>query len=366
MFDYYDSDGIFVNAEGEITFFPSRLNGLWYTPRSESVLQSTTHSERSGLKDWEYHMPLHCQSLNKVYDFIYWSVLMGDSVPSDTGSLLDYTTIEFSHLPSWAAEFLHRCLLDLCDPCTLHWNVEIELEHGGVLDFAPLPNGYMRLTIPLSRVPCELFIFSDISPMDMLRMVVANIPWIYSEAYIPLNINLRIQIVLADPTIQLCSTFMTHPNLQSTLPDVLYVFIRLHKSDNDFWATGHMSFREDDEEGEIAEEIEKEWGLRLDINLEFWGEEFTSRYFEFFHAVHKACGFDPYSSEVADYLGVPSIQRFVRFNSFGNASTTSSLVQDGHTNCDANDSASSLYAGSDGDTDEERFEDALSSFENDP
>src|ERR1043166_7691527 len=108
-----------------------------------------------------------------------------------------------------------------------------------------------------------------------------------------INIDIRVTLHLLDPSIQLYDTFMMDPAAAPlTEPQIVYVFIEPHRTEDDILFTTWLSL---DEKGDDPYSTEDSLGLDMKVKLKFWSAELEP---EFYIALHKACGFDLNTSEV--------------------------------------------------------------------
>ncbi|KAJ7587604.1 hypothetical protein C8J56DRAFT_80260 [Mycena floridula] len=91
------------------------------------------------------------------------------------------------------------------------------------------------------------------------------------------------------------------PELNDSLEtEHLYLFCPLKFAGNIYWSR--------DEEGQhIIEDylIRAAFGINVDWDWDPLVHQIPHQYYEILWTIHEACGFDPYSTEVAEYLGVP-------------------------------------------------------------
>ncbi|KAJ7587601.1 hypothetical protein C8J56DRAFT_1081892 [Mycena floridula] len=80
----------------------------------------------------------------------------------------------------------------------------------------------------------------------------------------------------------------------------LYFFCPPKVADNIYWLR-------DEEEQHIIEDslIQAAFGINVDWDWDPLVYQIPHQYYEILRKIHEACGFDPYSTQVADYLGLP-------------------------------------------------------------
>ncbi|KAJ7587765.1 hypothetical protein C8J56DRAFT_82159 [Mycena floridula] len=89
-------------------------------------------------------------------------------------------------------------------------------------------------------------------------------------------------------------------NLLETKP--LYLFCPLDSVGNIYWS--------EDEAGEnIIEDslIQAAFGINVDFSWYYWVFSIPPQCYEILCTVHEGCGFDPYSTQVAEFLGFPLV-----------------------------------------------------------
>ncbi|KAJ7587768.1 hypothetical protein C8J56DRAFT_1165049 [Mycena floridula] len=91
------------------------------------------------------------------------------------------------------------------------------------------------------------------------------------------------------------------PGLNNLLEtEHLYLFCPQNSAGKIFWS--------EDEEGQhIIEDslIQASFGITVDWCWDIEAYHIPPQFYEILHTIHKGCGFDPYSTQVAEYLGLP-------------------------------------------------------------
>ncbi|KAJ7587536.1 hypothetical protein C8J56DRAFT_890448 [Mycena floridula] len=70
---------------------------------------------------------------------------------------------------------------------------------------------------------------------------------------------------------------------------------------------GKIYWSQDEQGQHVIEDssIQSAFGITVDCNWETYAVLIPSHFYQILHTIHESCGFDPYSTEVAEYLGLP-------------------------------------------------------------
>ncbi|KAJ7587780.1 hypothetical protein C8J56DRAFT_82268 [Mycena floridula] len=125
-----------------------------------------------------------------------------------------------------------------------------------------------------------------INIMDLQTELLEN--WIYFECY--------------------AQSILDWKDTESPVPNNLletkhlYLFCPQKGAENIYWSH--------DEQGQHLIEdssIQSAFGITIDLHWSIYGRNISPQFYQILQTIHEGCGFDPYSTQVAEYLGLPLV-----------------------------------------------------------
>ncbi|KAJ7587741.1 hypothetical protein C8J56DRAFT_81569 [Mycena floridula] len=174
-----------------------------------------------------------------------------------------------------------------------------------------LPNMTIRCCIPIPQIP-TFSIFKAIQPFEQTDMTLFA-PWACQANHLihdlPINI-MDLQTELFTNWIYFYCRAQSipdwkkdteSPGLKNLLEtEHLYFFCPQNSAGNIYWSL--------DEQGQHVIEdslIQAAFGITIDWHWKIFVHRIPPQCYEILRTIHEACGFDPYSTQVAEYLSLP-------------------------------------------------------------
>ncbi|KAJ7587803.1 hypothetical protein C8J56DRAFT_1165062 [Mycena floridula] len=165
-----------------------------------------------------------------------------------------------------------------------------------------LPNMTIRCCIPTPQIPA-FSIYEYMKPFEQTNITLFA-TWACQANHLihdlPINI---MDLQTAQNPVPDWKKDTESSGLDNLLEtEHLYLFCPTKVAGNIYWS-------QDEEGHHVIEDslIQAAFGITVDWHLFIYGHHIPPQFYQILQTIHEGCGFDPYSTQVAEYLGLPLV-----------------------------------------------------------